>query len=143
MRLPVLSSAALVLFTLSATLAAAQSPPALSCSRLTSLERAKCLVQQHKQIMDALTHASSSTVVTAVGPAPISCSRATGIARAQCLAQQHKQMLEQLARHPVVSSPLVATVVVRRQSCNRFTDRNERLKCLNAQNAGGSSSSAK
>ena len=124
------------------TLAMAQTAdmPINCSSRLPSLERAQCLVKQHFQIMQWQQRTSVPSDTTMV-PAPassavssaenvISCSRAYGVARAQCLFQQHKQILQMLSAHPAVSTTPAVTGPGR-PVCFRYSNRIQRLQCMN------------
>lgn len=122
-----------------------------SCTRMSGLEKAACLVEQRKAVLKALgrlpaavTTSSAAaalqppapSVVTAAVSSPTpSCSRLPGAKRAQCLEQQRKELLKRLAGVTLTKNvqAQVIPVIAKPKSCSRITDGAERIKCLSSQ----------
>ncbi len=157
MRLSTLARIFLLLPLLLTATAFAQEIPTCS-SRLPSMERAKCLVDWHKQTMIQFGRASSSsysrpassagstsfrsvvTGATSSSSPVLSCSRAYGAVRAACLVQQRKDLLKQLAERKYVPPPPPPSAKPR--NCARYTDGATRMRCLGGGEIILSSSSA-
>lgn len=139
-------TAAFLLLSLTMSGAAFAQEVSTCSSRLPPLERAKCLVEWHKQVMAQLGRSSApanagavssgasspaSAIVISVGSSGsvmLSCSRAFGAVRAACLVQQRKDTLKKLAGRKYVPPPPPAPVKPR--SCARYTDGATRMRCL-------------
>ncbi len=168
MKLTVLTLHAIAMFVVVSQTALAQvveHPQVICSSRLSGLEKAKCLVEQRNEILrqlgrlpPAASSSSESSESSASSPAPVittqassssiqprSCSRMKDREKALCLVEQRKEILRQLAaiRPPVGS---IVTVPVPRAlaktNCTRMRNPAERVRCHSGNRVGPSSSSS-
>lgn len=169
-------SIAMLFTSLNMTTAFAQvveSPQAVCSSRLSGVEKAKCLVEQRNEILRQLgrlppaslsssTSSSASSESSESSPAPAaatqtssspptlprSCSRMNGREKALCLVEQHKEILRQLANRPPVASIVSVPIPkfpAKKANCARMRTPEDRIKCHsgNRQGAGSSSTASK
>lgn len=156
-RFSILSvSAALALC--ATTVLAQTDTPQSSCSHLSGMERAQCLVKQHRETVQRLGRSSARISSAGAGLVPVeaaassvssvqsshdagtACSRLYGVARGQCQALRRRNEVQRLSTRPPVRA--VSAIGRRPQNCARYRLGLDRERCLAGEKMGGGSSAS-